>query len=442
MRRYAIAFALCLAPSVFAVQCGSTTIRNAADADALRKSCSTVNGTVTLSLDSNEDISLDGIQVITGDFNTGNCSLSSYQSPKSLGSSTLTSIQGDLMVGSCAPVVNITFPNLQTVVGGFDIVDYNGLSTLDITKLDSVGYFMLRAPLLTAMLHNELRNVTGAHSTQQVYVDTSLASVNSLFRNPLDIGDSLASINSRSLGKQIVANLTFGFARAGTLDINTGWGTFVTLGGSQTTTMSLTNLTLRTGAAGLARNPELASLTVDNVTLLENEFTNVLLPIDHMSNLGVYGGDNLTRLELPPQAVNYTNFSLTVQLCPKLNLSDQFTTNADGTTRQTWYWPQKDMNHISIVVENVATPFFQSWFDYEGNFTNTTGRPVINSIELLPTNKYLLSCAPFEKLFEEGVIKTKNVVCYSSLAITYLRFTQATWGLMLIATGFNVLLLL
>ncbi|EHK22941.1 uncharacterized protein TRIVIDRAFT_222198 [Trichoderma virens Gv29-8] len=202
MRRSTVALALCLAPSAFATQqCGSVTIRSAADAEALRKGCSTVDGTVTLSAELNESISLDGVQIITGNLTSGDCNLvanrSSSASAISILSSTLTTIHGDLNLGSCVPggLTNISFPNLKAVDGGFDIVNFGQLTYLDITNLDSVGYFYLWAPPLQTMLHNELRNVTGAHGTKRVFVtQTSLTSVDSLFRNPLDIGDSLASV--------------------------------------------------------------------------------------------------------------------------------------------------------------------------------------------------------------------------------------------------------
>ncbi|KAH8124760.1 hypothetical protein LI328DRAFT_124850 [Trichoderma asperelloides] len=446
MRRCAVLFSLCVAPRAFAAQCGSATIYSAADADRLRKSCSTVNGTITLQASLSENISLDGVQTITGNLTDQDCVMVSVTGPSpanssiTLLSSTLTTIHGDLSLGCIPALANVSLPNLKTVYGGFDIVDFDNLTYLDITNLESVGYFHTRIPTLRTMLHNELRNVTGAHGSKRVYVEqTSLASVDSLFQNPLDIGDSLAGVVLDAWTLKRLTHLNFGFSRAGSLSVGGVGNLSVTLGGTKTTSMKLTNLTFLGGVAELARNSNLANLTIDSVFLNgNNNFTDLLVPVDSMSNLLVGDEETLTRLELPPQAVNYTNFSFTAQSCRNLNLSSQFATNADGTTRQTWYWPQKDMNDI-YVDGNVAMPFFQTWLDYEGNFTNATGRPVVNRLWLTPKNDSLVNCAPFEKLFKEGVIKTKYITCYSSLANSNLVFTPAMWGLMMIATVLHLL---
>ncbi|KAJ4863154.1 hypothetical protein T069G_04108 [Trichoderma breve] len=373
MRRCTVVLALCLTSSAFAAQCGNTTIHSAADADALRKACRVVDGTITipLSLNELENISLDGIEVINGDLRSYNCGSisikrrsSTNSSVVSFSSSTLTTIHGDLALDGCIPdFTNISFPNLKTIDGAFDLVNTASLAYLDITNLDSVGYFRLHAPTLVTMVHKELRNVTGAHGTKKVVVEeTSLTSVDSLFRNPLDIGDSPASIGGKTLmfenyPTQTLTNATFGFARAGSLSIEGNGTLYVTLGGPEQTTMALTNLTFSRGTAGLIRNPQLANLTVETVTLGSyNNFTDLMLPFDSMSSLTILYEQTLTQLELPPQAVNYTNFSFTLFGCTNLNLSSQFTTDPDGTTRQTWYWPQKDINSLSLV-GNIATPF-------------------------------------------------------------------------------------
>lgn len=347
----------------FAAQCGSATIHSAADAEALRKGCSTIDGTITIMASLNESISLEGVQIITGNLASENCSIAHDPSPNgtaiSIFSSTLTNIHGDFMGFDCISAANISFPNLKTVGGGFDVVNFWSLTYLDITKLDSVGYFHLRAPALRTLLHNELRNVTGAHGSKKVFLEeTSLSSVDSFFRNPLDIGDSCAGVWTSFYNyKPMLTNFTFGFARAGTLSIIGNGSLTVALGGSETTSMAITNLTFVMGTAGLTRNPKLANLEIETVSLNGyNNFTDLLLPVDRMSNLDVEHETVLTRLELPPQAVNYTNFSFTAKSNDNLNFSSQFTTDTDGSTRQTWYWPQKDMNAITIW-GNVATSF-------------------------------------------------------------------------------------
>ncbi|KKP05829.1 hypothetical protein THAR02_02026 [Trichoderma harzianum] len=377
MRRCTVALALCLTSSAFAAQCGNTTIHSAADADALRKACRVVDGTITIppSLNHLENVSLDGIEVINGDLRSYKCGSINIKrrsptnsSVVSFSSSTLTTIHGDLALDGCIPdFTNISFPNLKTIDGAFDLANAGSLAYLDITNLDSVGYFRLYSPTLVTMVHNELRNVTGAHGTKKVVVEqTSLTSVDSLFRNPLDIGDSPASIEGKTLmfenfPTQTLTNATFGFARAGSLSIEGNGTLYVTLGGPDQTTMALTNLTFTRGTAGFIRNPQLANLTVETVTLGSyiggaNNFTDLLLPFDSMSSLTILNEQTLTQLELPPQAVNYTNFSVTLYGCTNLNLSSQFATNPDGTTRQTWYWPQKDIKSLSLI-GNISTPF-------------------------------------------------------------------------------------
>ncbi|KAL7955694.1 hypothetical protein V8C34DRAFT_234744 [Trichoderma compactum] len=81
----------------------------------------------------------------------------------------------------------------------------------------------------------------------------------------------------------------------------------------------------------------------------------------------------------------------------------------------------------------------QTLSDYEGSFTNTTGRPTISNFQVEPTNRSLLSCAPFEKLSKEGVVNITSFG-FCSFAISHEVITSTTWWLVLIAGGFHSLL--
>lgn len=80
----------------------------------------------------------------------------------------------------------------------------------------------------------------------------------------------------------------------------------------------------------------------------------------------------------------------------------------------------------------------QTLFEYEGNFTNTTGRPTISYFQVEPTNTSFLSCAPFKKLSQEGVVNITNFFFCSS-ANSHEAITSTTWLLVLIAAGFHFL---
>lgn len=81
----------------------------------------------------------------------------------------------------------------------------------------------------------------------------------------------------------------------------------------------------------------------------------------------------------------------------------------------------------------------QTLFEYEGNFTNTTSRPIISNFQLSPSNRSLLSCAPFEKLSKEGVVNITSF-WFCSIANSHEVITSTTWWLVLIAAGFHFLL--
>lgn len=84
---------------------------SAADSDALRKSCNTIDGTISLLASLSENNSLDGIWAIAGNLTSDDCDVVSGPGPSfahssiSLLNSTLAAIHEDFILGSCVPVL-------------------------------------------------------------------------------------------------------------------------------------------------------------------------------------------------------------------------------------------------------------------------------------------------------------------------------------------------
>ncbi|KAJ5711753.1 hypothetical protein N7488_005909 [Penicillium malachiteum] len=87
---------------VLAANCTSVTITSVADADTLRQNCPTVSGTITIGPFNEttvQDINLDGVKVIQGDFKTaenGRGAGDIPSGPFTISSSTLQLVEGNI----------------------------------------------------------------------------------------------------------------------------------------------------------------------------------------------------------------------------------------------------------------------------------------------------------------------------------------------------------
>jgi len=88
---------------------GTTTLQNSGDATALA-SCTTFSGSIAIATGTTEDISIDGIQRMTGNFvANGNANI------KRIGASDLTELNGDLTLNELQRLNGVDFPKLKKV---------------------------------------------------------------------------------------------------------------------------------------------------------------------------------------------------------------------------------------------------------------------------------------------------------------------------------------
>lgn len=342
-------------------ECSYAFIATAADAEQVRRDCPVIYGNLTFALTLAENINLDGLKAVEGNVTNDSCLTNHTRecrnggppSPPafSISSSTLQSIGGKFYLGEFPGLANLSLPRLKTIEGGFNTWILRNLTYLDITDLESVGYMRLDAVGLKTLRHKQLRQVTGdldRTKGRMVYVTSAdVDNVDSIFSYPLDTGNSTVGFDLLPN----VRNVTLGVASAGYVSMTGNGNLTVTLGGAETTEMTIMNFTLPSGLKSIQRSDKLRNLTVDRFdafpTGIDKSLSDLFLPFDQLGALNMQGEWEVERLILPPQAANWTGFQLKIKNCSALHLTSQFEMPGDDKT-QTWYWPQKDMMSIDI----------------------------------------------------------------------------------------------
>ncbi|PGH27456.1 hypothetical protein AJ80_00935 [Polytolypa hystricis UAMH7299] len=228
--------------------CGPTVILSTADADKVRRDCTTINGNLLIN-QTTEEINLDGLQTVNGSLSVWGCARDDTECPEqpepfTISSSTLSAVHGYLGVDRVAGLSNLTLPNLEVVDGVFDLSRPLDSTYVDITNLHTVaGFFIFATPDLKTLRHNGLREITynAGWGRRSIYVtQADVDSLDSLFKSPV-IGniyqagfDLVPNVQELNFGLESVRQVTF-----------TGNGNLtVTLGGPETTTMELGSLGL------------------------------------------------------------------------------------------------------------------------------------------------------------------------------------------------------
>jgi len=317
-------------------------INNAADAVTVRTSCQTV-GNLTLGINVSESINLDGLRVIQGSFKNNVCFLNQpciFPAPFSLSSTTLEMITGDFLLTGINGLRDILFPKLVKINGSIDFERMNDLVTLDITKLSSVESFQLTAPNLTSLRHEGL---TEAPYGVNIFA-AGLESLDSFYQNAIPVQRSYALITVDRVPN--LKKLTVGWPIVH--DISIRQPIILTLGGPNTTSMSIDLIEMAGGASGLERGANIRNLTVGSFSASGTRFNHLKVSFDRLSNFSLVLDDTVQTMELSPEAVNWEDLGLHISNCRNLKLSSQFTQNDRGGQTQIWYWPHKDMKVIDI----------------------------------------------------------------------------------------------
>ncbi|KAJ5614488.1 hypothetical protein N7528_008142 [Penicillium herquei] len=394
---------------VLAANCTSVTITSVADADTLRQNCPTVSGTVTIGPFNEttvQDINLDGVKVIQGDFKTaenGRGASDIPSGPFAISSSTLQLVEGNIYFFQDS-LHNLSLPNLTAVHEDFYVWE-SPVTYLDITSLESAGWFSINAENLTTLHHTKLTNVTDI----EVY-PVLLDSVDSVLNNAIDIASCTVQGPFPNMD-----TITIGFTNVfEKLSIDADLN--VTLGGSSTAEMNLKRFKLAGNSTGLTRSSTLESLTVNQFQVTNTFMNRLYVDFDDLEYLGVLGGDDFNYLEeiqLPPKAVDWTGgFKLILQVNGKVNLTSQYTIDDAGNQIQTWYWPT-NISSIEIDDALVGNAFFDTFLTQEMQPLNSTPAPsILDKIILWQNTSSVLNCTPFETLQKMG--RVNDLTCHDS----------------------------
>ncbi|WYZ42377.1 hypothetical protein EsH8_VI_000076 [Colletotrichum jinshuiense] len=383
------------------------------DADALRN-CREVNGNLVISPVNTADIDLSGPEVIHGSI-FGDESNSTGHTSINISSTTLTRVDGHLTIEGeqqNSSIQNLSFPNLNTVGGTFSLWHLFSLTYLDVTNLHTVGSIEIKAPGLSTLKHTALRSVGPSYDTQKIarirgiqsgimIGDTNLESVDSIFNNNIKV-ESASLYDSIGIKRVVV-----GFKESAQLVIHGAEGAGqleVVLGGESTTSMHIGEMQLQYDIADFRRSPSLQNLTAGKFFSYHTNMKHLHLPFDQVGSVYLQGEENMTWVSVPPQAAQWSNFSLFITQ-NKVNLTSEYMPDEKGGWVRSWYWPQKDMFSVDIRSGNLTPAFFESFFDYQNATANTTSQPkVLHEFRLAPDNIATLDCRPFRKLAEQGNI--------------------------------------
>lgn len=239
-------------------------------------------------------------------------------------------------------------------------LDY--LKTLDLTNLQYTEYFQLEALGLEKFSLDELKEFTGPEDGGvQVMVGPKVENLDGLFRNNLDPWRDGASwggydgwmasgsgVDLNSITAPNLKSLTFGWKRIPQLAITTGGEVSVVFGGPNSTGIEIRNLKLSGGVVKLGRGQTVKKFKVGRLEVRDAEKVKQLeVPFDELGSLEILNATALTSVILPPQAESWNNFSLSINKCPNLTLSSEYTI-VDGEHKKTWYWPRGDWLNLVI----------------------------------------------------------------------------------------------
>jgi hypothetical protein len=356
------------ANSTAVANCASVTIRTADDAEAVRKACPVIHGNLTIesSKQSATFLNLTGIEVVEGTFQTGcekmpgptmpdigmgdfgmcsNMFNSSERVQTTIEALTLREIKGRFMLSWEMSLKNFTAPNLVSV-GEYMFITGMSLEYLDLTSLEEVGHMSITNSGLKEVRHRQLKRIlgskTGRRTEISLYGLPNLKSVDSWVSGPVSV--QLIQIDQTSAD---MTELTIGALKVDDVII-TGKGNLgLTFGTDETKEMNLGKVQIR-GLSGFKKNEKAENVKVGTFEVQHNEFTRLDIPFDDLGMLYMMYEKKLETLTLPEKAKYYTNLTVAIWDCERLDLKSEFVKGKDGEQVRGWYWPEKDMGRIAI----------------------------------------------------------------------------------------------
>jgi hypothetical protein len=326
--------------------CGPFIIHSQEDADAIRQACPTVTGDIAFATDVSSAISLDGVEVIQGQVSSSGSNMTA------LTSSTLSSTW-NFVLQNQTDLLNISFPNLETVSSDFNLDTLPALHSILVPKLGVVGGFRLvNAPNL-AFLQINLQSFTTDLELIDYKSAIILSNLGLVSLSGLDVTDGTLFT---SLTVQDVPNLrqfnwtSPGFGRviingAGNLD-------FITFEPKRQQDKFLDDLTfnvsgLRSFTYASDQPIVLREAYFNGNTMTELNLTK--LPV--ATSLFITNNDRLVSLTLPGHSEDdftdrYTGNDFSIAIINNTQLSSDNITQASGS------WPWGIVQAASMVFQN------------------------------------------------------------------------------------------
>lgn len=331
------------------------TIRTPAQVEEVSASCEIIQGSLNITNSLYESATVSGVRVIKGGiFHTNHIydPDSGYPKVYSLKFPDLLAVEGDLQF-SDSITSEIEFPKLRVVngtvwfseltkrvdlrsleyVGAFDVSGYE--ITLEEVNLDSLKGFAEGAP-------------DGGYVRSRA-VSAPVAQ-KAFFSRPLQPAsdDLWPSIDYRA--DSYGGSLGINWPRINRLQISQGYNsdrysTYVTLGGEDSTSMEIRNLTLVSNVGPLSRHSQLQDLTVGYFELFCSQDHSLEILFDNLAEFVNLCWDWVpTNITWPKKAENWNGLSVTSKT--QLNL----------TANSTWYWPQ-EMRVLNLTKGDVHDDF-------------------------------------------------------------------------------------
>ena len=332
------------------------TIRTPAQVEEVSASCEIIQGSLNITNALYESITVSGVRVIKGDiFHASHEYDLDLGLPKvySLKFPDLLAVEGDLQFSESI-TSEIEFPKLRVVNGTVWLSE--STDRVDLRSLEYVGAFDVSGYYENSLEEVNLDSLKGfaEGAPDGGYVRSGAVSApvarQAFFSRPLQPASDDVWPSIEYKPDSYGGSLGISWPRINRLDIlkayhGDEYSTYVTLGGEDSTSMEIRNLTLGYDVAPLSRHSQLQDLTVGYFKPYCSGDRSLEIPFDNLTEFAILcTGIVPMNITWPKKAENWNGLSMTSMA--QLNL----------TANSTWYWPQ-EMRVLNLTKGNIYADF-------------------------------------------------------------------------------------
>lgn len=257
---------------------------------------------------------------------------------------TLRTVSGGVNLSGLLSLTNFTAPNLETIGNSFSVSGMS-LEYLDVQRLVEVGKWSMTNSGIRELKHDGLKRITGGRSGKKeisIYGLPNLRNVDSILAAPVEVDKVVFEQDTTDMD-----SITIGTAKANLISIKGRSNLKVTFGTSDTKSMDVDKVMMR-GVKDVLRGDGAENIRVGVLDLQKNAFERLDIAFDDLGELYMMYESNLEVLTFPPMATKYSNLTVAIWDCEKLDLTSEFVKDKDGNKVRGWYWPEGDMGRIAI----------------------------------------------------------------------------------------------